>query len=124
MKLLAAAFALALLSACDGAALDAPAPCPCEVHTCSAAACGFRVELGASCAGEVELAEVLVGAHLEASTVAPGGDMLACSRIEPGEEATIWVRGGAWAWGPVTVACQPPGGQLHTLTFDCEAGQG
>ncbi len=107
---------------CAAADLDEPAACRCEIETCSPQSCGFRVQLDAACAEHVDVAEVLIDHHLEAETLSPGGELLACTRIEPGQAARVWVRGGTWAWGPVVVHCEPPGGDLDTLTFHCDEG--
>lgn len=111
---------LALDPGCAASDLDDPAPCRCEIAVCSAQSCGVRVQLDAACADQIDVAEVLIDDHLEEELLGPGGELLACTRIEPGHAARVWVRGGAWAWGPVVVHCAPPGGELDTLTFHCD----
>ncbi len=114
---------LASAAACETAVPHAPAPCPCDAAGCSDQACDIRVRVHEGCVADFSLAEVLVGDHLEAELVEPGAEIIACARVEPGDLAEVWVSGGDWRWGPEVVACDPPGGSIHTLTFQCvEAG--
>ena len=44
-------------------------------------------------------------------------------KTDPGTTAILWVRGGAWIWGPLKKDCPLTGfepGEAHSLVFECE----
>jgi hypothetical protein len=84
------------------------APCPCDEGGCSDAACPIEVTIDPGCAGQFDHAEVLVGAHIEASSVRPSERAVMCAQIEPGASAIVHVRGGEWSWGPLEQRCEVP----------------
>jgi len=100
------------------------APCPCDDGGCSAQSCPIEILLDQTCVGEVTVAEALIGQHVERETLRPSQTMSACSRIEPGEEVAITVRGGPWIWGPLDERCATPG-ETRSLVLQCvESGSG
>ena len=96
-------------------------PCVCEEAVCPANTCSFELELHPGCAGEVDLAEVVIDGHLEAVTLTPGVRAVACTRTAPGGESVVLVRGGDWLWGPLKQKCPAQGFKVHTLIFECSA---
>ncbi len=94
------------------------APCPCDDGGCSAQSCPIEILLDSTCVGEVDVAEALVGDHVEREKIKPASTITACSRIEPGDEVAIIVRGGPWVWGPLGESCDTPG-ETRSLVLQC-----
>ena len=119
-----APFALVpLLGACDsGHFQGAIAPCRCETEGCSEASCPITLLLDNTCQGEMPFAEVLVGEHVEDVRVPPLEQRQLCSRIEPGQEAELWVRGGPWVWGPLRERCEIAG-ETRAIVLQCVEAQ-
>lgn len=97
-------------------------PCRCEVETCSTNSCPIEVSFDSTCVGEIRLAEVMVDGHVEEEGVTADSRLTTCSRIEPGQSATIWVRGGPWIWGPLVESCTNPR-EPKTLILQCVEAQ-
>ncbi|MCC6624052.1 MAG: hypothetical protein IT385_22535 [Deltaproteobacteria bacterium] len=99
------------------------APCPCDDGGCSAEACPIEILLDQTCVGEVSIAEALIGEHVERERITPAQTLTACSRIEPGAEVAITVRGGPWIWGPLEERCTTPG-ETRSLVLQCVESDG
>lgn len=107
------------LTGCDSGSFQGEiAPCPCDDGGCSAASCPITVALDETCEGEMAFAEVLVGDHVEGERLAPLAQIQTCSRIEPGEQAVLWVRGGPWIWGPLVERCEAAG-ETQAIVLQC-----
>ena len=120
---LAPVVAVSLVAACDsGHFQGAIAPCVCETSGCSDQACPITVTLDNTCEGEMPFAEVLVGDHVEAAHVVPLEAKQLCSRIEPGAEAELWVRGGPWVWGPLRERCENAA-ETRAIVLQCVEAQ-
>lgn len=105
--------------ACDpGSFQGAIAPCVCEAEGCTAQACPVSITLDQTCVGEMSFAEVLVGDHVEEAELVPLEPLRLCSRIEPGEQAQVWVRGGPWVWGPLVERCETPA-EVQAIVLQC-----
>ncbi len=126
-RLYARVFSAAVLSAlaaipvsgCDsGSSQGELPPCRCEVESCSSATCPIEVSFDSTCVGELTLAEVMVDGHVEAEAVRPSERLTTCSRIDPGQTATIYVRGGPWIWGPLQETCSTPS-ETRALVLQC-----
>ena len=94
-------------------------PCRCDVEVCSEQACSFQIAMDSSCSTDVDFAEILVDDHLEVMDLTPGETVTLCSKTEPGDTATIYVRGGSWIWGPINRKCGEEGGQTYSLVLEC-----
>lgn len=94
------------------------APCVCETEGCSASACPMTVTLDQTCDGEMEFGEVLVEDHVEEEQIVPLEPLRLCSRVEPGDELRVWVRGGPWVWGPLIERCETPG-EVQQIILQC-----
>jgi len=117
-------FVFVLLSGCM---VDPPPeyrPCRCDVEVCSEEACSFQISMDSSCEADVEFAEILVDDHLEVMDLIPGEAVQLCSRTEPGDSSTIYVRGGSWIWGPINRKCEGEGGQTYSLVLECVNPEG
>lgn len=128
IALLLMAVALSL-SACAGEAESYEyALCPCaEPGGCSTYACRYQLSLHPECDGKVSFAEVLIDGVLEEEAILVDTPLIPCMRTEPGKSAVIWVRGGAWIWGPLNKECPLTGHQpdeAHSLVFECEEAGG
>ena len=107
------------LPACDpGSTQGEIAPCACDDGGCTAASCPLTITLDSTCEGEMPFAEVLVDDHVEASPLKPLEPLRICSRVEPGAQATLWVRGGPWVWGPLVERCEVPG-ENRQIVLQC-----
>jgi len=114
---------LLMLASCDAGSFQGElAPCPCEGGGCTTAACPITVTLDSTCVGEMAFAEVLVGNHVEAGRLVPLQALETCSKIEPGAEAVLWVRGGPWIWGPLVEHCATAG-ETRAIVLQCVAAQ-
>lgn len=108
-----------VLPACDpGSSQGELPPCPCDGGGCSPASCPLTITLDSTCEGEMEFAEVLIDDHVETSPLEPLVPLLTCSRVEPGAQATLWVRGGPWVWGPLIERCEVPG-ENQQIVLQC-----
>ncbi len=106
-------------AACDPGSFQGElAPCVCETEGCSAQSCPVSVTLDQTCVDELSFAEVLVGDHVEASELVPLEPLRLCSRIEPGAQAEVWVRGGPWVWGPLVERCETPA-EVQAIVLQC-----
>ncbi len=95
------------VSGCDSGSFQGTLePCPCDNGGCSPEACPIEVAIDPGCEGQFELAEVLIGEHVETSPVRPSDQVAMCTAIEPNATVTIFVRGGDWAWGPLEERCE------------------
>jgi hypothetical protein len=125
----------AALSACtaESTQLD-PLPlavdCPCAGGACPATSCGLRLEVeAASCLGEVEAVEVMVGATLEPVIWRPGDRLLTCAGIARGATQTLRARGDVgWSWTE-PLSCPAPragetAGPIITRVLHCRRGAG
>jgi len=113
---------LSLVLLFSGCMVDPPPeyrPCRCEVEVCSVDACSYQISMDSSCDQDVPFAEILVDDHLEVMDLIPGETVQLCSRTEPGDSSTIYVRGGSWIWGPINRKCDGEGGQTYSLVLEC-----
>jgi len=107
------------LPACDpGSSQGEIALCVCDEVGCSASSCPLTITLDSTCSGEMQFAEVLVDDHVEGAPLEPLVPLLTCSRIEPGAQATLWVRGGPWVWGPLVERCDVAG-ENQQIVLQC-----
>ena len=132
MRLLTIVVFLALGACADPSGIEPFDACPCaQEDACGADYCSYSFRLSDTCEGSVDLAEVWIDGHLEASLLRPGQEtpMVPCTRTAPGESAEIFVRGGAWLWGsetpgagpqdPMVIACETAGA-IHERSFECQ----
>jgi hypothetical protein len=109
MRLIPSAVLFAITAGCDSGSFQGELkPCPCADGGCSEEACPIEVAIDPGCEGQFELAEVLIGDHVESAAVRPSEQLAMCSAIEPSSTVTIFVRGGDWAWGPLEERCETP----------------
>jgi hypothetical protein len=105
--------------ACDPGSFQGEiAPCVCESEGCSQAACPLTITLDETCVGEMSFAEVLVGDHIEEARLIPLEPLRLCSRVEPGDQVLMWVRGGPWVWGPLVERCDTPAA-MQAIVLQC-----
>lgn len=115
--------ALGAPAACDpGSSQGDIAPCVCDNGGCTTQACPMIVTLDQTCVGEMRFAEVLVDDHVESVLVQPQEPATLCSRVEPGDQATVWVRGGPWVWGPLRETCATPT-EAQQIVLQCVEAQ-
>lgn len=107
------------LAACDPGTFQGELPpCVCDNGGCTASACPMTITLDSTCEGEMSFAEVLVDDHVETAPLKPLEPLLTCSRVEPGDQAVLWVRGGPWVWGPLTERCDVAG-ENQQIVLQC-----
>lgn len=112
------------IAGCESDPIQGELPaCVCANGGCSAQSCPIQILLDQTCVGEIKSAEALIGEHVEVELLKPSTPYTPCTRIEPGEQVDIIVRGGPWVWGPLNEACDTPG-ETRSLVLQCvEAGQ-
>lgn len=129
-----------LLAPCAGCAADsvplAELPfgqCVCqqgEKGECPVDVCDLQLEVeAATCAGKVELVEIMIGAELERHIWVPGEPARTCATVKRGESFKVVARADtAWAWMP-EIACPAQGaadaktGETISRVLQCVASQ-
>jgi hypothetical protein len=72
MRLIPSAVLFAITAGCDSGSFQGELkPCPCADGGCSEEACPIEVAIDPGCEGQFELAEVLIGEHVESAAVRP-----------------------------------------------------